>query len=189
MSASSADLQITQLLNAAGRGSRDAEGRVYELVLPQLRARAAAYLRGERHGHTLEPTALVNEAYIKLAGVRLSWRNRAQFFGIAARVMRRILVDHARGRGAAKRNGGEVPQPLTSPWATTATEADQVLAVDEALRRLALLDPRQSRIVECRFFGGFDVDETARVLGLSPTTIKREWRLARAWLYHELASR
>jgi len=185
----SSDPQITWLLNEARQGSREAEGQVYELVLPQLRARAAAYLRGEPHGHTLEPTALVNEAYLKLVGIRLSWRNRAQFFGIAARVMRRILVDHARGRGAAKRGGGETPTPLLSPWATTAAEAEQILAVDEALHRLARLDPRQSRIVECRFFGGLDVDETARVIGVSPTTIKREWRQARAWLYHELAVR
>jgi RNA polymerase sigma factor (TIGR02999 family) len=184
------ELPLTRLLNEARQGSRDAEGRVYELVFPHLRARAAAYLRGERHGHTLEPTALVNEAYIKLAGIRLSWRNRAQFFGIAARVMRRLLVDHARSRVSLKRGRGETPVSvsLTSPLATTAAEAEQVLAVDEALQRLARFDQRQSRIVECRFFGGFDVDETARILGVSTTTIKREWRLARAWLYHELAS-
>jgi RNA polymerase sigma factor (TIGR02999 family) len=180
---------LTQLLNDARLGSREAEARVFALVMRELRAKAAAYLRRERVGHTLQPTALVNEAYIKLARYqRVSWQNRAQFFGTASRVMRRILVDHARARDTAKRGGGVVHYnvALKTPIAETAEDASTILALDEALARLARVEPRQTRVVECRFFGGLDVEQTARALGVSPTTVKREWQQARAWLFAEL---
>jgi RNA polymerase sigma-70 factor, ECF subfamily len=182
-----ADQEITVLLNDARRGDRAAEERVFMLVGRELRRMAAAYLWHERGEHTLQPTALVNEAYIKLAGRRLSWRNRAQFFGTAARAMRRILVDHARTKHAAKRGGPQaIVEPLTSAFAATPEQAWQVLAIDQALTRLARRDARQARIVECRFFGGLEVDEVAEILGISATTVKREWQTARAWLYGEL---
>lgn len=184
----SVDEEITGLLNDARRGDRDAEERVFKAVGRELRRMAAAYLWHERGEHTLQPTALVNEAYIKLAGRRLSWQNRAQFFGTAARAMRRILVDHARTKHAAKRGGPEaITEPLTSAFAATPEQAWQVLAIDQALTRLARRDARQARIVECRFFAGLEVDEVAEILGISATTVKRDWQLARAWLYGELA--
>jgi RNA polymerase sigma factor (TIGR02999 family) len=180
---------LTQLLNDARLGNREAEARVFALVMRELRAKAAAYLRRERAGHTLQPTALVNEAYIKLARYqRVSWQNRAQFFGTASRVMRRILVDHARARDTEKRGGGVIHLnvALQSPIAETPEDASTILALDEALTRLARVEPRQTRVVECRFFGGLDVEQTARTLGISPTTVKREWQQARAWLFAEL---
>jgi RNA polymerase sigma-70 factor (ECF subfamily) len=180
---------LTQLLNDARLGNREAEARVFALVMRELRAKAAAYLRRERAGHTLQPTALVNEAYIKLARYqRVSWQNRAQFFGTASRVMRRILVDHARARDTDKRGGGVIHLnvALQSPIAETPEDASTILALDEALTRLARVEPRQTRVVECRFFGGLDVEQTARTLGISPTTVKREWQQARAWLFAEL---
>jgi RNA polymerase sigma-70 factor (ECF subfamily) len=180
---------LTQLLNDARLGSREAEARVFALVMRELRAKAAAYLRRERVGHTLQPTALVNEAYIKLARYqRVSWQNRAQFFGTASRVMRRILVDHARARDTAKRGGGVIHLnlALTSPIAETSEDAATIVALDAALIRLSRVEPRQTRVVECRFFGGLDVRQTARALGISPTTVKREWQQARAWLFAEL---
>jgi len=182
---------ITFLLNETRRGNREAEARVFAVLLRELRRTAAAYLRRERHGHTLSPTALVNEAYIKLTGYQqIEWRNRAQFFGTAARVMRRILVDHARAARATKRRAGEQSTredvPLDAIAAAPESEAWQILAIDRALDQLALLDARQARIVECRCFAGLDVRETAHALGVSPTTVKREWQIARAWLYREL---
>jgi RNA polymerase sigma-70 factor (ECF subfamily) len=182
------DPDVTALLNDALRGDRAAEARVLELVFHELRRLAAVQLRGERPGHTLSPTALVNEAYIRLTGRQHApWRNRSQFFGTAAIVMRRILVDHARAKLATKRGADPQPVPLDRLEAVTALEPWQLLALDRALTRLAALDPRQVRIVECRCFAGLDVRETARALGVSPTTVKREWQLARAWLYRELS--
>jgi RNA polymerase sigma-70 factor (ECF subfamily) len=180
---------LTKLLNDARLGNREAEARVFALVMRELRAKAAAYLRRERAGHTLQPTALVNEAYIKLARYqRVSWQNRAQFFGTASRVMRRILVDHARARDTAKRGGGvmHLNIALTSPIAETSEDAATIVALDAALTRLSRVEPRRTRVVECRFFGGLDVQQTARALGISPTTVKREWQQARAWLFAEL---
>jgi RNA polymerase sigma factor (TIGR02999 family) len=188
-SASASNPDITGLLNDARRGDREAEARVFRAIVHELRRTAAAFLRRERRGHTLSPTALVNEAYIKLVGVQqIAWQNRAQFFGTAARVMRRILVDHARARAASKRGGRGQAIVTFDPNLAPANELDafQVLALDRALDRLAHLDARQARIVECRCFAGFDVRETADALGISPTTVKREWHVARAWLYREL---
>lgn len=191
------DPDITSLLNDARRGDREAEARLFSALFTELRRTAAGYLRRERAGHTLSPTALVNEAYIKLTHCQqIDWQNRAQFFGTAARVMRRILVDHARAARATKRGGGAAqagrgqlarePLSLDSILAEPHVDAWQILAIDRALDRLAHLDARQARIVECRCFAGLDVRETADVLGVSPTTVKRDWQMARAWLYREL---
>jgi len=193
--ASAWNFDITALLRDARLGDREAEARVFSLLFAELRRMAAAYLRRERSGHTLSPTALVNEAYIKLTDCRqIDWRNRAQFFGTAARVMRRILVDHARAARATKRGGGVAAAPapgrdgrgLEAILADHQVDAWQILAIDRALDRLASLDARQARIVECRCFAGLDVRETAEALGVSPTTVKREWQMAKAWLYREL---
>ena len=160
--------------------------RLVPLVYDELRRLASSYLRGERADHTLQTTALVHEAYLKLADQRhTSWANRAHFFGIAAQAMRRILVDHARTRRRAKRDGGR-PVTLEEELAGSSGRPDEILEVDEALARLALLDPRQARIVELRYFAGLTIDDTALALDLSPATVKREWTSARAWLQQEL---
>lgn len=149
---------------------------------------AARQLRGERPEHTLNPTALVHETYLRLVDQRrTTWRNRAQFFGVAAHVMRRILVDHARARNAQKRNAARTLVSFDAALGVPDDpRAGDVLAIDEALARLAALDPDQERIVELRFFAGLTVEETAHVLGRSPRTVKREWQLAKAWLFREL---
>lgn len=156
------------------------------LVYQELRRLASSYLRGERADHTLQTTALVHEAYLKLADQRqTTWANRGHFFGIAAQAMRRILVDHARSRGRAKRNAG-TPITLQEELAGATGPSDEVLDVDEALERLAQLDERQARIVELRYFAGLTIEDTAMALHLSPATVKREWTSARAWLQQEL---
>ena len=183
-------IAITQLLDDWSGGDRAALDRLLPIVYGELRRLAGRALRRERDGHTLQPTALVHELYVRLVDQRrASWENRAQFFAVAAQLMRRILVDHARARVAAKRGG---PSPrLSLDEAGDAVDAAiapafEVLAVDRALTRLATLDPEQARVVELRFFSGLSVEETAHVLGRSPRTIKREWRLAKAWLYQQL---
>jgi RNA polymerase sigma factor (TIGR02999 family) len=181
---------VTRLLIDWGRGNTAALDELLPIVHAELRRVARRQLRRERTDHTLQPTALVNELYVRLVGQRqASWENRAHFFAIAAQIMRRILVDHARAQVAAKR-GGSTPRLSMSEAAESSVEpAFEVLAVDEALARLAVLDAEQARIVELRFFSGLTVDETAHVLGVSPRTIKREWRLAKAWLYGQLTMR
>jgi RNA polymerase sigma factor (TIGR02999 family) len=150
----------------------------------ELRRLAARHMRRERPGHTLQPTALVHEVYLRLAEkAPAPWQNRAHFFGIAAESMRRVLVEHARRRNAAKRGGGEAPGTLQPPEAGRAVD---VLALDDALTRLASIDPERSRIVELRFFGGLTVEEAAEVLAVSPATVTRRWLLAKAWLYKRL---
>lgn len=181
---------ITQLLDDWSGGDRAALERLLPIVYGELRRLAKRELRRERAGHTLQPTALVHELYVRLVDQRrASWENRAQFFAVAAQLMRRILVDHARARVAAKR-GGSSPRVSLDEAGDAIDEAIapafEVLAVDRALTRLATLDPEQARIVELRFFSGLSVEETAHVLGRSPRTIKREWRLAKAWLYQHL---
>jgi RNA polymerase sigma factor (TIGR02999 family) len=173
------------MLVACGNGEEPARI-LMEAVYGELRRLARAYLRRERRVHTLPPTALVHEAYLKLVDQdRVRWRNRAHFFAIAAQQMRRILVDQARAHRAAKRGGGATI-PLTGiEIACTQPEID-VLELETALEKLAGLDPRQSRLVELRFFGGLTVEETATVLRVAPVTVKRDWALARAWLYREL---
>ena len=158
------------------------------VVYAELKSLAAGYLRVERADHTLQTTGLVHEAYLRLVDQsRVTWKNRGHFFGIAAQSMRRILVDHARKRHAGKRDGGQ-PITLDDELASLSTSTDEVLAVDEALGRLAVLDERQARIVELRYFTGLSIEETADALSISPATVKRDWTSAKAWLQRELGS-
>jgi RNA polymerase sigma factor (TIGR02999 family) len=178
---------VTQLLQQWSNGQEQALDRLLPQIHDELRTLAASYLRRERRDHTLQPTALVNEAFLKLVDQRAAkWQNRAHFFGIAAQAMRRILVDHARAHAADKRGGEFERVPLDDVQALGPTIDVDVLALDEALTRLAAMDPQQSRIVELRFFGGLTTDETAEVMRISPATIGREWRMAKAWLSAEL---
>ena len=181
--------QITLLLKELSSGRKDAGDRLIPLIYVELRKMAARYMSGERPGHTLQPTALVHEAYLKLVNqASADWKNRAHFFAVAAQVMRHILVDHARELRALKRGGADNrPVTLDEGLAYIDEESAPLLALDEALDRLAALDPRQSRIVELRYFVGLSVEETAEVVQLSPRSVKREWRLAKAWLYAELS--
>jgi RNA polymerase sigma factor (TIGR02999 family) len=183
---------ITHLLHEWRGGNAEALQRLMPLVYGELHSLASRYLSHERRDHTLQTTALVNEAYVKLAGQRsVDWQNRAHFFGIAAQLMRRILVDHARRDRRAKRGGGAPILPLDDmdpPSAAPPVDAADAYTLDRALTRLEAIDPQQGRVVELRFFGGMTIEETAEVLGLSSATIKREWSVARAWLYRELAS-
>jgi len=157
------------------------------LVYDELRRLASHYLRQERSDHTLQSTALVHEAYLRLAGQNPpEWQNRAHFFGIAARIMRQILVEHARGRGAAKRGGGACRLTLDAAVAFSESRDVDLVELDKALTGLAELDEQQSRIVELRFFGGLTIEDTSEVLGISPATVKRDWVTARAWLYRAM---
>lgn len=179
---------VTRLLARWSRGEQEALDELLPLVYEELRRIAGRQLRKERQDHTLAPTALVHEVYLRLVShSRANWRNRAQFFGVAAQLMRRILVDHARARGAAKRGGSATFVPLQDAdhRGEQAAVVD-VLAIDSALTRLAALDPDQAHLVELRFFAGLTVDEVAPLVGRSERTVKREWRLARAWLFREL---
>jgi RNA polymerase sigma factor (TIGR02999 family) len=180
---------ITRLLREWQGGSSAALERLMPLVYGELRALASRYLSAERRDHTLQTTALVHEAYLRLSGQRaVDWQGRAHFFGIAARLMRRILVDHARRDRRAKRGGGAVHLDLEGiePAAPAPVGRVDAYALDRALARLEALDPQQGRVVELRFFGGMTVEEAAEVMGISPATVKREWAVARAWLYREL---
>lgn len=181
--------EVTQLLKELSVGNREAEEKLFPLVYNQLRRLAAARMRRERPDHTLQPTALVHEAYLKLNEQRkVSWKNRAQFYAVAARVMRRILIDHAREIKASKRGGGQ-KIPLEAWMAYSADTSGELLAIDQALTRLAERDPRPSQVVELRFFGGCSEEEIAGILGISVRTVKRDWRIARAWLYTELGNK
>lgn len=180
-------LSITELLAAARAGDPDAGEAVALAVHGELRTLAASYLRNERPDHTLQPTALVHEAYLRLLGQsRVEWRNRSHFFGIAAQAMRRLLVDHARRTNAARRDGG-VAVTLDEGLVSSDVAAYDVLGVHEALNALAKLDPRQARIVELKFFVGLSQEEIADVVEVSVATVTREWAMARAWLQQELA--
>jgi len=178
--------EVTELLRAWTCGDAYARDRLIRLVYRELRRRAAFYLRQERRGHTLVPTALVHEAYLRLVGQEGEYENRSHFFALAARMMRRVLVDHARARAAAKRPHLELQVTLGDAVAPVAAPALDLLALNRALEELAVLDPRQARLVELRYFGGLTGAEAAEVLGVSRTTAKREWNLARAWLYRHL---
>lgn len=181
---------ITRLLKEWRDGNAEARERLIPLVYKELHALASRYLSRERRDHTLQTTALVNEAYLKLADQRdIDWQNRAHFFGIAAQLMRRILVDHARRDGRAKRGGKAAHLSLDDAAIASPApplDAVDVYALDRALSRLETLDPQQGRIVELRYFGGLTIEEAAVVMDLSPATIKRDWVVARAWLYREL---
>ena len=178
---------ITRLLVGWSGGDRAAFDQLLPLVYDELRKVAARRLRHERANHTLQPTALVHEAYVKLIDQdRVQWRNRAHFFAIASRLMRRILVDHARAHGAAKRGGGD-PMVSLDDAGDVAREQDvSLLALDDAVAQLETLDPQQAKIVELRYFGGLTIEEVAAVVGVSPATVGREWNVAKAWLYREL---
>jgi RNA polymerase sigma factor (TIGR02999 family) len=186
---------VTALLQAWGRGEQAALDELLPLVYGELRRQAARHLRAQRPGHTLQTTALVHEAYLRLVrqrGAGADWQGRSHFYGVAARAMRSILVDHARARRAAKRGGGAPVISLSSaavadddPGGVQESEVD-VIALDQALARLAELDGRQARVVELRYFGGLSIEETARTLGVSHATVEREWRTARLWLRREL---
>jgi RNA polymerase sigma factor (TIGR02999 family) len=181
------DESLTGMLQAWAKGDLDARDRLLPIVYGELRKQAARQLRGERPGHTLQPTALVHEVYLKLAQPRrVPWESRAEFFAAAAQAMRRILVDHARKRAAVKRAGKWTRIALADDVAFQGQRELDLLALDDALDRLAELDPRHARIVELRFFGGLSVLEAASVLKISTATVKRDWSYARAWLHRQL---
>jgi RNA polymerase sigma factor (TIGR02999 family) len=183
----SAKPEVTQLLLAWSNGDEGALAALAPLVQRELHTLARRYLSHERPGHTLQPSDLVHEAYLRLIDCQtVQWQNRAHFFGIAAQVMRRILVDYARRRNELKHGGGAVQISLTAAEQIATERGTDVLGLDEALRCLATFDPRKSQIVELRFFGGLSESETAEVLKVSLRTIQREWNLARAWLYQQL---
>ena len=179
--------EVTQLLLAWSRGDRAALDRLIPLVSSELHRLAHHYIRRERAGHTLQTTALVNEAYVRLVDAsRVEWRDRAHFFAVSANLMRRILVDFARKRRYQKRGGGAVMIELNEAEIPSPQPGPDIVALDAALEALAAFDPRAANIVELRFFGGLTVDETAEVVGASPRTIKREWAAAKAWLLGEM---
>jgi RNA polymerase sigma factor (TIGR02999 family) len=178
---------VTDRLRAWGRGDTAALDRLMPVVYEELGRQARRYLRHERPGHTLETAGLVHEAYLRLVDQRKAdWQNRAQFFGVAAQLMRRVLIDHARSRQAAKRGGVGIQITLEDATVRAEERGVDLLELDEALTRLAALDPQQARVVELRYFTGLSIEETAEVLGISTATVKREWALARAWLRREL---
>lgn len=180
--------EVTQLLIEWSNGDKAALDKLIPLIHEELRRLAHHYMSRERPGHTLQTTALVDEAYVRLVNRKdVHWQNRAHFFAIAAQLMRSILVDHARSHAYAKRGGGARKISLDETMIVSQQRAAEVVALDEALKELANFDPQQSRIVELRFFGGLTIEETAEVVDLSPATIKREWSTAKAWLYRALA--
>jgi RNA polymerase sigma-70 factor, ECF subfamily len=177
---------VTALLRAWSGGDQRARDELLPLIYGELRRRAAAHLRRERQGHSFQPTALVHEAYLRLVDQKVSWKNRAQFFALASEMMRRILVDHARTRKRGKRDGAWTRVELDEAVAIAEQRDVDLVSLDQALRELSELDPRHGRVVELRFFGGLTLEEAAEVLGASPATVKRDWSLARAWLYRRL---
>jgi len=183
---------VTSLLRAWGRGDQAALERLFPLVYGELHQQAERYMRGQKPGHTLQTTGLVHEAYLRLVDAPsgdAEWQGRAQFFALASRAMRSVLVDHARARAAVKRGGAMQALTLTAAGDVARSEPDaDVVALDEALRGLAELDPRQAQIVELRYFGGLSIDEVAETLGVSHATVERDWRTARLWLRRELAA-
>lgn len=180
--------EVTLLLQAWGDGSKEAFDRLAPLVYRELHLLAERFMTRERQDHTLQATALVNEAYLRLVDAQqVNWQGRTQFFAICARAMRQILVDHARSRDSAKRGAGRTPLHLDEALVVGASPNSSLLELDDALNRLAALDPRKSQVVELRFFGGLSVEETAEALKISPETVMRDWKLAKAWLHRELS--
>lgn len=181
--------EVTQLLVSWSNGNKDALEKLIPLVYAELRRLARRYMGRESPGHTLQTSALINEAYLKLADQRnVQWQNRAHFFAVAAQVMRHILIDHARSRHYAKRGAGARKISLDDTAVLSDERAADLIALDDALKVLAELDPRKSRIIELRFFGGLSIEETAEIMEVSPVTVTREWRAARAWLRREMSS-
>lgn len=180
---------VTRLLKEWQNGNPGALDRLIPLVYQELRRIAARYMHSERAGHTLQTTALVHEAYLRLVDEnRMGWQGRTQFFGVAATLIRNILVDHARSQKALKRGAGAVQLPLEEAMAVGVTSGPDILAVDDALAALSKIDPQQSRIVELRFFAGLTIEETADVLKISTSTVKRDWLLAKSWIYRALSN-
>jgi RNA polymerase sigma factor (TIGR02999 family) len=185
--AEEAPKDVTRMLLAWSAGQTGAQDSLFPLVYDELKRIARQYLRREREGHTLQPTALVNEAYLRLIDqTRVTWQNRAQFYGVAATMMRRILINHARDFAAAKRGGGATRLSLDQAGFAASENANDLLALDEALDRLGTLDHRKSRVVELIYFGGLKKKEAAEVLNVSEKTVQRDWQMARSWLYREL---
>jgi|SRR4051812_13187581 len=185
-----ASVDVTGLLRAWGQGDETALQQLVPLVYEQLRASARRYMARERRGHTLQTTALIHETYLRLVNVRhVRWQNRAQFFGICAQLMRRILVDIARSHGYQKRGGGRHRVDLDDALLVSSQPGTDLVALDEALQRLAEVDDRKSRVVELRFFGGLSVKETAEVMNVSGDTVMRDWKLAKVWLLRELTGK
>ena len=183
----SSPAKVNDLLVAWSKGDEGALTTLLPLVYDELRQLARRQLRGERDGHTLQPTALVHEAYARLVDqASVQWQGRTHFFAVAAQTMRRILVDHARKRHAAKRGGQPIQITLDATLAVADRRDVDVIALDDALNALAILDTTQAKLVELRYFSGLGIEETAKVLGISPATVKREWSTARAWLYREM---
>lgn len=179
--------EVTHLLFELKQGNKEAQDRLIQLVYDELRRIAAQYLRKEEANHSLQPTVLVHEAYLRLIKLeRIDWQTRSHFFAVSAILMRRILVDHARAHQAKKRGEGWDTVTLDPAIFPTRERSPEVLALNEALEKLSRLDARQSKIVELRFFAGMSEEETGHVLGISARTVKRDWRVAKAWLYHEL---
>jgi RNA polymerase sigma factor (TIGR02999 family) len=179
--------EITERLIAWGAGDKAALDQLLPIVYQELRRIAGNYLRQENPGHTLQPTALVHEAWLRLIDqTRVTWQNRAQFFGVAAQLMRRILVDHAKTKHREKRGGEAVKLSLDDVINLSRERAADLLALDDALDELARIDGRKSRVVELRYFGGFSVEETAQILEVSPETVMRDWKMAKAWLYQQI---
>jgi RNA polymerase sigma-70 factor, ECF subfamily len=179
---------VTQLLQDLSAGNRDAVDELLPLIYDELKRLAAGYLRRERSGHTLQPTALVNEAYLKMIDItRVSWQNKAHFMGVAANQMRRILVDHARHHNALKRGGELHIVTLNDEIDASDEQSAELIALDDALTELAKMDPVKAKIVELKYFGGLTSEEVAEVLDVSVMTVKRHWKMAKAWLYGELS--
>lgn len=180
--------EVTQLLADWGRGDKSAFDKLFPLVHDELRRIARRQMRQERPGHTLQATALVNEAYLKLAGHEgFEWRNRAHFYAVCAQVMRHILIDHARAQARDKRGGHAIQVSLNEAAVIAEGRAEELVALDEALRFLEAVDPQKGKIVELRYFGGLTIEETAEVLDMSPRTVRREWRRSKAWLYRMIS--
>ncbi len=180
--------EVTQLLKEWSNGDQAALDKLMPLVYGELRLMARRYMARQNPGHTLQTTALINEAYLKLVGQEEKhWQNRAHFFGVAAQAMRHILVDYARSRQYAKRGGGEQAVSLDEALTVSSERAAELVALDDALEQLAKVDPRKCRVVELRFFGGLSVEETAEVLKVSEVTVMRDWSMAKAWLHRELS--
>jgi RNA polymerase sigma-70 factor, ECF subfamily len=183
----SAEPDVSVLLAELANGNQGAAEKLVPLVYEELKRLARHHMRRERPDHTLQTTALVHEAYLKLVRQEgVNWQGRAHFLGVASQLMRRILIDHARGQLRAKRGAGKALVPISEELAFSPEQSEDLLRLDDALKRLSTIDPRQGRIVELRFFGGLSVDETSEFLGVSPKTVKRDWAVAKAWLHAEL---
>jgi RNA polymerase sigma factor (TIGR02999 family) len=179
--------EVTELLNRCARGDKPAEQQLLPMIYKELRRIAAHHLRQERPDHTLQATALVHEAYLRMTGLRdTEWKSRTHFFAVAAQVMRHVLADYGRGRKAEKRGGGMSPIPLTDDLAVSPTQCLLIVEIDAALTRLERLNARQAKVVELRFFAGLNEEEIAELLAVSVRTVKRDWTAARAWIYGEL---